>query len=595
MNVNAAQQSISPIVDAPSKVTRRAWIAAALLTIVTVIAYWPAPSNGFVSYDDPDYVTRNALVRQGLTWEGFTWAFSAMAVANWHPLAWLSHMLDCEMHGMDPRGHHLTSVLLHAISAGVLLLCLVKMTGAVWRSALAAALFALHPQHVQSVAWVAERKDVLSTLFGFLTLLTYVSYVRHGNAWRYALVLALYAMALLAKPMLVTLPVLMLLLDIWPLRRWPANAHLPQSSRRTRGGQNNSPMSWPRLIMEKSPLLAMALASCIVTIIAQKRGGTVGSLDMIPLDARLTNAVVAYAWYVRSTFWPVDLAVFYPHPGRWPVSTVRWSAVMLAVITIGAILCAKRRPAVLVGWLWFLIALTPVIGIVQVGSQAYADRYSYLPHVGLFMMIAFGVPCVSNAAGRAVFWAIGIAAIVACALITRLELRYWKDSRTLFERAIAVTQNNWLAHLNLGNELLRRKDVNEAQKQYALAVGIRPQMAEAHYGLGQALAQLGRMDEAMQAWSQAQLLKPDYAEPRYSRALALLGQGQFDQAMPLLEEALRLDPELADAHLLKGIVLVDQGRIDEGVAHLETAARLAPDNEAAANELRNAKARAKAE
>jgi Tfp pilus assembly protein PilF len=554
------------------------WMLAGALIAIAIIVYWPAISNGFVSYDDPDYVTRNYLVRQGLTWEGISWAFGSLAVANWHPLAWVSHMIDCELYGIDPRGHHVTSIVLHAVSAGLLLILLTQMTGMLWRSALLAAVFALHPQHVQNVAWVAERKDVLSVMFGSLTLVSYVAYVQRGGTVRYVIVLVLYALALLAKPMLVTLPVLMMLLDIWPLRRWTRDGSRRCVPRTTLRSQ----------IIKKSPLLAMALASSIITVIAQKRGGTVGTLDMIPLDARLTNAIVGYAWYVRSTFWPTDLAVFYPHPGRWPTSTIVWSAIMLTVITIGSLLFAKRRPAILSGWLWFVIALLPVIGIVQVGSQAYADRYSYLPHIGLFIMIAFGLPCVSNTAVRALYWIGGIAAVAACAIATRAELPHWSGSWTLYERAIAVTTNNWLAHLNLGNEMLRQNNAAEARRQFESALRVRPLMAEAHYGLGQAYAQLGLMNEAAQSWREAERLQPDYAAPRYSRALALLSQGQFEQAMSLLDEALRLDPEMADAHLLKGIVLMDQGRTEEALIHLQAATRFAPDNETAAEELRKA-------
>jgi Flp pilus assembly protein TadD len=577
---------------------RQAMVAAAL-ALITIITYWPATSNDFVGYDDPEYVTTNRVVQEGLSWFTVRWAFTTTAVGNWHPLAWLSHMLDSELYGMEPRGHHLTNVILHTVAAVALLLALTTMTGALWRSSLVAALFALHPQHVQSVAWVAERKDVLSALLAFLTLLAYGWYVQRRGAARYILVIACFALGLLAKPMLVTLPVLLLLLDVWPLRRfrildsefWRVRRSQPGGTRMNVSVSKSkiqNPISLVGLVIEKLPLFILAVASCLITIIAQNRGGMIGTLEVVPAGARLSNAVVAYAWYVWKAIWPANLAVFHPHPGHWPVLTVVASSLALVAMTAMSCLLARRRPAVIIGWLWFVVALLPVIGLVQVGSQAFADRYSYIPHVGLFMMLAFGVPKLSGR-GAIVAGVVGSAALVAFLMATRSELRHWKNSAALFERALAVTDDNWLARVNLGNEYSRRSDHRAAMEQYTRALALRPDLPEAHYGMGQALAFLGQLEEAKPHWRRAIDSRPDYSQARYSLAQALIVQDRMNEGLAELDELLRLNPNFADAHLLLGIIRLEQGRLEEAIKHLSRAAEIDPGNEHVQRELQRAR------
>lgn len=447
------------------------------LALLTLAVYLPVLANGFIRFDDPLYVTRNSWVKAGLTWDGFVWALTANVASNWHPLTILSHMLDVELFGMEPLGHHLTSLLLHTAGTVLLFEALRRMTGEVWRSAAVAALFAVHPTHVESVAWVAERKDVLSGLFWMLTLLAWERWVRKPSPKRYTAVALALTAGLLSKPMVVTLPFVLLLLDVWPLKRGLR-------------------------IREKLPLFALVAASCLVTVIAQS--GAIGLASRFPMRFRLANAVLSYATYVGKTLLPTKLAVFYPMPSEFPAWTVAGAALLLVILTA---LAFKAGRYVLVGWLWFLGTLVPVIGIVQVGGQAMADRYTYLPTIGLFLIAAWALPR----------WAPWVP-LIALAVVTRLQIRHWEDSETLFRHAAAVTERNFIAHLNLAQIHAERGARGPALEHFRITLSIRPGMWQAQASLGNSLRRWGRPDKALPHLRNAVRLRP--RDPRLRRILA---------------------------------------------------------------------------
>lgn len=427
----------------------RAVAAATALVAATLGAYRGVAGNDFVVYDDDQYVTANPALRDGLTAPAIRWAFVTDHAANWHPLTWLSHLLDVQLFGFAPRGHHLMSLALHVAATVLLFLLLRRLTGNALPSLATAALFGLHPAHVESVAWVAERKDVLSTLLGLFAIAAYAGWVRRPSWRRYAALVGLFALGLLAKPMLVTLPFVLLLLDLWPLRRWSWKESLAGLVPRVR---------------EKLPLFALAAASCSVTFLVQRGGGAVQSADRYPLAIRCQNAAVAYVDYLRQLAWPSDLAVFYPHPGV-ALSPLRAlaSLALLLLLTAGAWRLRRSQPAVLVGWLWFLGTLLPVIGLVQVGWQARADRYTYLPSIGLFVALAWGAGALATTPERRTALAAATgAALAACCFVTQAQVGYWRDSETLFLRALAVTRENFLAENNLGHFYNERSRPAEA-------------------------------------------------------------------------------------------------------------------------------------
>ena len=487
-----------------------------MLAIVTLAVYWQVGNSAFVNYDDPTYVTDNQDVRAGLTAESVTWAFSTTHGGNWHPLTWLSHMLDCQIYGLNPRGHHYTNLLFHILNTILLLLVLQKMTGALWKSALVAALFALHPLHVESVAWVAERKDVLSTFFWMLTVGVYVLYVENPGVKKYLLTILLFALGLMAKPMLVTLPFVLLLLDYWPLGRFQikklgtAQSSDGTSPKDTRNEKRKSPKGpakdavrskkntesgyrWSLalpLIWEKIPLFVIAVASSIVTFFAQQSGGAVRSLEALPFTVRISNALVAYISYIGKTIWPFHLAVFYPHPGMLAGWKIAGACLLLLSISFMAIRALRLYPYFTVGWLWYLGTLVPVIGLVQIGSQAMADRYTYVPLIGIFIIIAWGI--FDLAAG----WRYrkeGVAVVSASLLLilmvmTWFQLQHWSNSITLFKHAINVTENNLTAHYNLGLALVKNARMDEAIDHFTRALQINPDNANSHKNLGNAMA-----------------------------------------------------------------------------------------------------------
>ncbi len=551
---------------------RRTLFAAVLLAGATLAVYAPSLSNGFVdAYDDADYVTSNPVVRRGLSGDGIVWAFTNSHAANWHPLTWLSHMADCAAYGLDPRGHHLTSLLLHAANAVLLLLLLEGLTGHAWRSAFVAALFAVHPLHVESVAWVAERKDVLSTFFGLLAALSYVAWTRRGGRRRYGLVVALYALALLAKPMLVTLPLVLLLLDTWPLGRLRTTEGAPRFAR-----------DLAARAREKAPLFALAAVSCVVTFKVQLAAGAVMYLEALPLSARAANALVAYLRYVGLAVWPTGLAVLYPYPDA-GIPAWQWMG-SLATLVAAAHLAVRFRgrfPYLPVGLFWYLGTLVPVIGLVQVGLQAIANRYTYLPLVGPFVILAWGAcDLAERLPARSRAWLLGVPAVclvLALGAAARAEAGYWKDSVVLFERTLAVTTGNAVAHFDLGAAVARRGRVDDAIAHYREAVRIDPSYAAAWNSLGGALLAQGKTEESFAPIREALRLNPRFAKAHYNLGLAWVGRGNADEGAVCYAEALRLEPEYKEAHYSLAVVRLRQERWNEAIAHFTAALGADPE------------------
>jgi tetratricopeptide (TPR) repeat protein len=552
----------------------REGVVCLFLVIAVLAVYWQVGNHEFVNYDDDQYVTENRHVQAGLTLESIAWAFTSTHASNWHPLTWLSHMLDCQIYGLNPPGHHFTSVFFHILNSILLFLVFKRMTGAFWKSAFVATLFALHPLHVESVAWAAERKDVLSTFFWMLTMGAYILYVENPGIKKYLLFVLLFALGLMAKPMLITLPFVLLLLDYWPLGRF-----------------NKSSLALP-LVWEKTPLFVLAAASSVVTFFAQQRA--VGSLEAFPIIVRISNALVSYISYIVKMILPHNLAVLYPHPKDFPMWQVAGACLLLVFISFMAVKTFKRRPYFLIGWLWYLGTLVPVIGLVQVGSQAMADRYTYIPLTGIFIIIAWGV------SDLAVGWRYrykkeGLAAASAILLsilmvATWFQVGHWTNSITLFKHAINVTVNNSVAYNNLGNALKNQGSVSEAIKHYTEALRIRPNYAKAHNNLGNALADQGKIPEAIRHYYEALRIKPDFAKAHYNLGNALADQGRISEAIKYYIEALLIRPKYADANYNLGNLLARQGRVNEAIGHYSEALRIKPDFAEAQSNLKKVSA-----
>ena len=549
--------------------SRRVAAMGAALVVLTLAGFGGVLGNGFVGYDDGVYVAANEQVRNGLRGDAVAWALTATENSNWHPVTWLSHMLDVQLFGLEAGKHHRTSLALHAANVALLFLLLVRMTGALWRPAFVAALFAIHPLHVESVAWIAERKDVLSTVFWLLTLGAWLHWLSSRTAARYALVLVFFAFGLMAKPMLVTLPFTLLLLDYWPLKR----------------------ATLPPLWKEKLPLFAMAAASCVVTVVAQRAGGAIQSLESFTFPERLANASLAYAGYLGKTFWPASLAVFYPYPHAGLASpAVLGSALLLIGITVAAFRFGATFPYVAFGWLWYVGTLVPVIGLVQVGQQSMADRYTYVPLIGIFVAIAWGLAELGSRsrAARSIVAAGAACSIAGLFVLTRVQVGTWADSVSLFTHALAVTSHNWTAHNNLGGVFSEQGKTEDAIAQFEQALRIRPDFAEGHYNLALALDRSGRLPEAIEQYGEALRLRPDYAEAHYNLGNTLLRSGRLPEAIEQYGSALRLRPDDANAHNNLAIALNRSGRRAEAIAQYREALRIKPDFEAARANLRKA-------
>jgi protein O-mannosyl-transferase len=568
-------------------------------------AFWPALNCGFVAFDDNVYVTENPNIQHGLNWPDAKWAFTATRAGYWLPLTWLSHMTDCQFYQLRPAGHHLTSVLWHAANSVLLFLLLKRMTGAIWRSALVAALFALHPLRVESVVWIAERKDVLSTFFGLLAVWAYVRYAEgfkdQGRDFkvRYGMSLVLFALSLMAKPMLVTLPFVLLLLDYWPLKR--LRFTVPDTR---------------RLVAEKIPFLLLSLGFCAATFLAQNSAGAVKSLSRYSFGQRVENIPVSYVRYLSKLFWPENLAVFYPAE-RWQAWEITGATILLLMATGWVFWQWRSRPYLAVGWLWFLGTLVPVIGLIQSGDQAMADRFSYIPCVGILIIAVWGL---YDLAGNRTFLVNGLilgdgTAIIVCSLMTFRQIPYWKDTSALFTRAIEATGRNYLAsynmgcialgngnypkaivyfeealvdegndprwgnrapaHNNLGCALLQQGRVPEAVSQFEKALAIQPSFPEVYYNMGRAFLTNHQPDVASDCFQNGLAIDPNVATVNYSLGEALLQQGRPSDAAPYFEKALQIQPAFALAHDQLANALVHQGRLADAVGHYRQARDLA--------------------
>ena len=559
------------------------FLILAALVIATVIAFEPMRHNQFVDYDDEDYVTENPQVTRGLTPESFVWAFTTGHASNWHPLTWLSHMLDCQLFGLQPFWHHLINLLFHIANTLLLFWLLKKTTGALWRSAFVAAAFALHPLHVESVAWISERKDVLSSLFWMLTIAFYVRYTEQPNKIRYLLVILIFALGLMAKPMLVTLPFVLLLLDYWPLNRlqWPDKNNQSSPSESESVTPTGCRYSISFLIKEKIPLFVLVILSSIITFIVQQKGGAVAPAAF---SLRILNALVSYMMYIGKIIWPTRLAILYQHPTYhillWPTAVAIF---LLPMITIRISRLSRTYRYLPVGWLWYLGTLVPVIGIIQVGNQAMADRYMYLPSIGIFIILTWGaVDFLAKWHYRKII--LGISAVlllVAMLLCTRAQVRHWRNSLTLFGHTVEVTKGNYIMRTKYGISMLKAGRADEAISQFNEVLKIKPQYSEAKSGLGDSFLTQGKLDEAITSLNEALSTDKKQPEVYHNLGTAYARKGKLDLAIQNYNEALRQKPNFLGAHLNLAKALMVQGNLDLAVKHCREALRINPhDNQA---------------
>jgi protein O-mannosyl-transferase len=524
------------------------------LAVSALLVFWQVRNFDFVSYDDDLYVYENQYVVSGLTFDNIVWAFTTGQAANWHPVTWLSLMLDCQLLGANAGRIHLVNILFHLANILLLFTVLRKMTGALWQSAFVAALFALHPMHVESVAWVAERNDVLSTFFLLLAILAYTQYVKKPGTPRYLLVLLIFALGLMAKPMLVTLPFLLLLLDYWPLER------IKHFDRQV----------IYRLVLEKIPFIVLSIASSVLTFIAQQSSRVVISFDRFPLKFRIGNALVSYIKYIEKMIWPSRMAVFYPHPyENVSVLYAVSSAILLLAVTILILRFAKNRRYLVTGWFWYLGTLIPVIGIVQAGLQAHADRYTYIPYIGLFLMLAWSLPqLLSKFPQRKIVLCVSMVIVLTTlGICAHRQTSYWKNGITLFSHTIEVVpQNNWISYNNLGLAYSRYGRRPEAIEAYKQAINIKPNLAESYANLGAAYANLGRLSEAMDAFKMAAQINPDLAEAHYNLGYAYAKLGRYTEAIDIYKQAIKIKPDYAQAHKNLGIAYLAIGDKNSAMA-----------------------------
>jgi tetratricopeptide (TPR) repeat protein len=637
-----------------------AWLLALLLALVTLALYWPATSYDFFDRDDHLYVTGNVHVQNGLTWESIKWVCLNPVANNWHPVTMWSHMAVREVFGLKPWGHHLANVLLHALNGALVFAWLQAMTGARWRSLWVAALFALHPLRVESVAWVAERKDVLGGFFGLLALLAYARYAQgrgrksegrrpkaEGNpksearpvattrqrgespkpeaagpwsvvsgpstlrsvtedrftlrssatedGWSlshlpspvcYLLSLFFFALGLMSKATVVTWPFVMLLLDYWPLGRMQnaecrmRNAKATDTQHATRNTFHVSRHALLPLLVEKIPFFALAVAASVVTFVVQQRGGCLAADENLPLGVRLGNALISYGRYLGKLCWPTHLAVFYPHPGQWPLGQVLLAGGVILGLSALVWVPRRRAPYLLVGWLWFVGTLVPMIGLVQTGGQAMADRWTYLPSLGVLILAIWGAEELTRGwryQGVAL-WVAGGVALVLCLGLTRQQIGYWRDRETLFRHAFEVTEDNAVGHNGFGIALGRKGQTDEAIRQFQEALRLKPDYGEAHKNLGIALFREGQIDEAIRQLQEAVRLEPAHADAHNNLGAALFQKGQSDEAIHHFQEAIRLEPDHTDAHYNLGVALGSKGQTDEAIRQYQEATRLKPDH-----------------
>ncbi len=551
-------------------------IICLLLALGTLALYWPVTHFPFIGFDDDDYITDNPVTKAGLTWHGIVWSFNGAHAANWHPLTWISHMLDCQLFGLHAGGHHLVNVLFHIANTLLLFAFLRYTTGKPWRSAAVAALFAWHPLHVESVAWIAERKDVLSAFFWLLTLLAYARYARGGRPGNstvtpapdrhrktfYGLALLSCACAMLSKPMAVTLPFVLLLLDLWPLQRISG----------FRIGNSKFPV---RLLVEKIPFFVLSLTASALTFLAQRGGGAVSPVEW---SSRLGNVPVAYARYLSKLFWPTDLAIIYPYVYHWPAAAIAGSVLLLLLLSALALVLVRPRPWLAAGWFWFLGTLVPVIGFVQVGAQSMADRYTYIPSIGLFIVVVWGVSeyCAARPNGNLLLALLGGSVLAGCVLATSIQINYWRNTANLFFRALQVTTKNYVADNALGKALENAGQYESARELYQDAVNIEPRYAVSQFNLGICLLEMGRKSDALPHLAAAAQLAPDNADAQFNLGVFFAQDHQWTEAARCFDATLKLRPDSAAAHFHLGEVLVQLGQPSKAAAEFHEALRLQP-------------------
>lgn len=538
-----------------------------LLILVTAAVYWQVQEFDFINYDDNEYVYDNPNVQEGFTFDSIIWAFTTGHSSNWHPLTWLSHMLDFQMFGLWAGGHHLTSLFFHIVNVLLLFFVFRKMTGNIWQSAFVAALFALHPLHVQSVAWVSERKDMLSAFFWMLTLWAYIRYVQHPGWTAYMWVVFFFILGLMSKPMVVTLPFVLLLLDYWPLNRL-----------RLDGSEKNLHVKIAGLLREKIPMFILTVASAGITIIVQHRWGALKSFDVVPLTDRLANVLISYVNYIIKFIYPVKLAAFYPYPNVISIWKLTASVFVLSAFSWTVIKLMNRKPWFIVGWFWFLGTLVPVIGLIQVGIQSMADRYMYLPMIGLLIAVAWGIPeLLSKWHHRKAVLSVSAACIIMSFFwISRAQLVYWTDTYTLFNRAIAVTENNFFAYNVVGKELALKGDYKTAEKYLLTVLTIKPDDSDAMMGLGEMAYQNENYGKALNYYQKALLLRPDDTKIIYIIGDLLYKSGKPDKAISYYFKALVLDPSDPAIYNKLGIVLFSKNMFEQAQEKFETVVRLNP-------------------
>jgi tetratricopeptide (TPR) repeat protein len=567
-------------------------IICLFLVAISLAVFGQTIRYDFVNFDDDLYVYNAPVIKAGITIQGLALAVTAPHAHNWHPLTTISHMLDCQLYGLNAGGHHGTNVLLHTTAVLLLFFVLRQMTSAVWKSAIVATLFAIHPLHVESVAWVSERKDVLSAVFFLLMLSAYVRYTRTHSITHYLVVAGLFAAGLMSKPMLVTAPFILLLVDYWPLRRFEERSSVEEDKNLSLGKEKRTITS---LLLEKIPLLVLSVAACGITFVLQKRA--TGAIPPLPLLWRVQNALVSHIIYIWKTVWPTRLVIFYPHPNNTlTIWQVAGAMTLLLAITLAAIVLRKQRPYLFTGWFWYVGMLVPVIGLVQVGEQGHADRYTYLPHIGLFMLAVWLVADLTAVHKSRARFAVAAAGVIIVALVwvAMIQTSYWWNSETLWTHALAVTSDNDLAHNNLGYLCTDRGELDKAISHFEAASKIRSRKLDPHYNVGSAFVQMnladalglkGLADEAMVHYEEAIKLVPNYADAYYNRGNILFANGRVDEAIADWEKTLQIQPNDANAHTCLGNALLRQGLRTEALTHYEQAVALAPEDPHSRNNI----------
>ena len=547
----------------------RDFLICILISAAVLVVYWPVQYYDLISLDDVDYIAGNPYVKAGLTWDSFSWAMKDIHTGYWHPLTWVSHMVDYQLFRSRAGGHHWTNVIFHIANSILLYIVLKRMSGTVWKSALVAALFAVHPLNVESVAWVSERKNVLCAFFWFMGVWSYAYYVERPTPYRYCLILMTFSLGLMSKPMIVTFPFTLLLLDYWPM------------------GRLTSWKMFPRLVSEKIPLFILAAIVGIVTFLSSVHGDVTISIDKLPLGDRMANAVVSYARYLGKMFWPENLAVFYPYSREFNSFQIIAAVLILSVISCLAIFFAQKYRYALMGWLWYIGTLVPVIGLIQVGKQAMADRYAYIPMIGLFIIVAWGIPdLLKGWPRRKIIFVISSGAVISGLMIcTVLQVRYWQNSVTLFEHALRVTGMNSRAHYNLGIALTDMGKFKEAIYHFQYAIKLEPEYAGPYGYMGVALAMQGKTDEALVYYHEALRIKQDDETTHNNLGVALAGKGKFDEAIVHFQEALRSRPDYPHANQNMAGALARLGKMEEAISYYEKALKLDRDNAVTHNKL----------